>query len=322
MLATSALTVHPGRGSRAIQHTAPVAPKGGNVTNKPPTTLPRRQLGRRLRELRLQAGLSIVDAARLIERGSGTLQRLEKGETPRIRLLDVQAMCQLYDVPEELDDLLELAEVAAGADGENGLWWHDYGQSIRAGFELYVSLEASATRLTTFRPDIISGLFQTPGYARALDMAYFPKETKAELERRVDVRLNRQRVIKRKRNPIEVDLILDESVLRRVVHGPRLMAAQLRHLANMPPNVQVTMLPFSRGYPRGVAIGPFSVLDFDRATGEPTTVHIDSYTGDLYYDRPQTVTQYREAHRACKQVALSTADTKHELRKLAREYEA
>ncbi len=51
---------------------------------KIPTTIPRRQLGRHLREMRLEAGLSIQDAARLIERGAGTLQRLESG-TPRTR---------------------------------------------------------------------------------------------------------------------------------------------------------------------------------------------------------------------------------------------
>lgn len=292
------------------------------MSSKPPTTLPRRQLGRRLRELRLQAGLSIVDAARLIERGSGTLQRLEKGETPRIRLLDIQALCQIYDVPGELEDLLALARVAAGSDGEDGSWWHEYGHSIRADFELYVSLEASASKLTVYRPDIISGLFQTPAYARALEQAYFPNATSVELDQRVGVRLNRQRLITRKRNPVEVDLLLDENVLRRVVHSPRVMAAQLRHLANMPPSVQVTMLPFSRGYPRGAALGPFTVLDFDRATGEPTTVYVENYTGNMYYDRPETVAQYREAYSERRRVALSVADTKHELRKVAREYES
>lgn len=292
------------------------------MSDKPPTTLPRRQLGRRLRELRLQAGLSIVDAARLIERGSGTLQRLEKGETPRIRLLDIQALCQIYDVPEELEDLLELAKVAAGSDGENGSWWHEYSQSIRAGFELYVSLEASASKMTMYRPDIIPGLFQIPAYARALDATYFPNATADELEQRVNVRLNRQRLIGRKRNPLEVDLLLDENVLHRVVRSRRVMAAQLRHLADVPPNVQVAILPFDRGYPRGIALGPFTVLDFDKATGEPATAHVDNFAGDVYYDRPEAVNRYREAHSICKRVALSTADTKHALRRMAREYES
>jgi len=290
------------------------------VSNKPPTTLPRRQLGRQLRELRLQAGLSIVDAARLIERGSGTLQRLEKGETPRIRLLDIHAMCQLYDVPEELDDLLELAKVAAGSGGENGFWWHEYGEMIRADFELYMGLEASASKLTVYRPDIISGLFQTPSYAKSLDIAYFPNATPDDLDQRVDVRLKRQRLITRKRNPVEVDLIVDEAALRRSVGNRSVMAGQLRHLADMPPNVMVRVLPFQSGHPLGVASGPYALLEFAPATGEPATVYVEGYRGNMYYDKPEAIEQYRRAHDVLGKVSFGLGDSKFRLRKMAREY--
>ncbi|WP_454194751.1 helix-turn-helix domain-containing protein [Nocardia sp. Marseille-Q1738] len=256
---------------------------------KIPSTIPRRQLGRRLRDMRLEAGLSIQDAARLIERGAGTLQRLEKGEANRIRLLDIQALCQIYDRMDQLPGLLELAKVAASGDGEDGLWWYEDGHAIRADFELYVSLEASASKLTVYRPDIISGLFQTPAYARELDTLYFPDASSDDLDQRVRVRLNRQRIITRRRNPVEVDLLLDENVLRRAVGDPGVMAGALCHLADLPENVTVSILPFSRGYPGGVAPGPFTVLDFDRATGEPPTVYVENYTGNMYYDRPETV---------------------------------
>ncbi|MEU2036383.1 helix-turn-helix domain-containing protein [Nocardia amamiensis] len=288
---------------------------------KIPTTIPRRQLGRRLRDMRLEAGLSIQDSARLIERGAGTLQRLEKGEANRIRLLDIQALCQIYDRIDQLPGLLELAKVAASGDGEHGLWWDEYGDAIRADFALYVSLEASASKLTIYRPDIISGLFQTPDYARTLDTLYFPDASPEELDRRVSVRLNRQRIITRRRNPVEVDLLLDENVLRRVVGNPKVMTGALRHIADLPANVTVSVLPFTSGYPGGVAPGPFTVLDFDRATGEPPTVYVENYTGDMYYDRPKTVFQYRDAHDARKRVALSPADSKQMLRRTAREYE-
>ncbi|MFI1462114.1 helix-turn-helix domain-containing protein [Nocardia carnea] len=288
---------------------------------KIPSTIPRRQLGRRLRDMRQEAGMSIQDAARLIERGAGTLQRLEKGEANRIRLLDIQALCQVYDTMDQLPGLLELAKVAANGDGEDGLWWNEYGHAIRADFELYVSLEASASKLTVYRPDIISGLFQTPAYARALDTLYFPDATPEDLEQRVDVRLRRQRIINRRRNPVEVDLLLDESVLRRVVGSRDVMRRSLRHLADLPENVTVGVLPFSAGFPLGVACGPFTVLDFDRATGEPPTVYVEGYRGNLYYDMAEAVAQYRDTFRALQQVALSAVDSKQTLRRLAREYE-
>ncbi|NKY27476.1 helix-turn-helix domain-containing protein [Nocardia gamkensis] len=288
---------------------------------KIPSTIPRRQLGRRLREIRLEAGLSIQDAARLIERGAGTLQRLERGEANRVRMLDIQALCQIYDRLDMLDALLELAKVAASGDGEDGLWWNEYGHAIRADFELYVSLEASASKLTVYRPDIISGLFQTPDYARMLDMLYFPDASIEDLDQRVSVRLKRQRVITRRRNPIDADLLLDENVLRRVVGNPDVMSGAMRHLADLPANVTVQILPFSRGFPLGVACGPFVVLDFDRATGEPPTVYVEGYRGNMYYDMVEAVTQYRNTFQTLQRVALSPADSKQMLRRMAREYE-
>ncbi|MFC8530338.1 helix-turn-helix domain-containing protein [Nocardia sp. NPDC057227] len=287
---------------------------------KPPTTIPRRQLGRYLRDLRQEAGLSIQTASRLIERGAGTLQRLEKGEAGRIRQLDIQALCQIYDAQDKLPGLLELAKVAASNDGD-GLWWYEYSDTIRADFELYVSLESAATKLTVYRPDIISGLFQTPSYAEALDATYYPDITEDELSQRVGVRLNRQRIITRKRTPVHVDLLLDENVLRRIVGSRAVMAAQLHHLANLPVNVTIGLLPFAVGFPLGVPTGPFTVLDFDPSTGERATVYVEGFQGSLYYDLPDSITRHRESFARLKAVALSAADSKQALRRVAREYE-
>ena len=285
---------------------------------KPPTTIPRRQLGRYLRDMRQEAGMSIQNAARLIERGTGTLQRLEKGEAGRIRTLDIQALCQLYDTQEKLPGLLELAAAAASHDGD-GMWWHEYGDAIRADFELYVSLEASASKLTVFRPDIISGLFQTPGYARTLDISYDPEASADSLDQRVDVRAKRQRIITRKRNPVHVDLVLDEAALRRVVGSPQIMAEQLRHLADLPGNVSLAILPLASGYPLGLACGPFTILEFDRVTGEHPMVYIEGYRGNMYYDKPEAIAQYRDTFTRLRTAALSQADSKQALRRAARE---
>ncbi len=270
--------------------------------------------------MRQEAGISLQNAARLIERGTGTLQRLEKGEAGRIRLHDIQALCQVCDAPEKLPGLLDLAKVAASNDGE-GLWWCEYGDAIRADFELYVSLEASAAALTVYRPDIISGLFQTPSYARALDAQFYPQATPEEADQRVAVRLNRQRIINRKRSPVQVNLLLDETIVRRVVGGAKTMAGQLHHLAALPANVTVSLLPFTSGYPLGVACGPFTVLEFDSATGERPTVYVEGYRGNMYYDKPEAVEQYMETFRRLRGAALSQPDSRQALRRAAREYE-
>ncbi|WP_280235730.1 helix-turn-helix domain-containing protein [Nocardia cyriacigeorgica] len=283
-------------------------------------TVPRRQLGRQLRELRQAAGLSIAEAARQIGRGAGTVQRLETGHPGPIHVPDIVGLCELYDEVGQQDALLGLAK-EAGADSKNGGWWHEYGELIPASFAPYLSLESVASSLMVFRPDMVSGLFQTTGYARALESTYAPGETAEELEQLVRMRAGRQKIIKCKRNPVSVTLVIDEAVLNRVVGGPKTMAAQLRHLADMPPNVVVRVLPFAAGIPTGMAPGPFTVLDFPAGTLEPATVYVESYTGNLYYDRPDSVDRYRDAFRTMQAVALDPVDSKRLLRAKAKEYE-
>ncbi|WP_405498281.1 helix-turn-helix domain-containing protein [Nocardia sp. NBC_00511] len=298
--------------------------------SKNPTTIPRRQLGRQLRELRQSVGLSLADAARLIERGAGTLQRLEKGENPRIRQLDIEALCKLYDVPE--DHMQQLKELALQSDrrtrpADDSFWWTRYEDLIPADFETYMSLESAAERITMYQPDTVPGIIQTAEYARALDRAFFGSDTVMELEQRVQVRMQRQVAITRRLSPIEVDLLIDEAVLRRVAGSRRIMAAQLRRLADTPPNVRVRVIAFCAGFPMGGHVGPFVMLEFpnDPSTGmpvEPTTVYVESYGTRLYFDSEADVSRYREAYVRIRRVALGEAESRHLLRSVAKEYEA
>ncbi|WP_281032845.1 Scr1 family TA system antitoxin-like transcriptional regulator [Nocardia brevicatena] len=91
-------------------------------------------------------------------------------------------------------------------------------------------------------------------------------------------------------------------------------------MADTPPNVVVRMLPFRSGHPLGAASGPYVILDFDPATGEPSTVYVEGYRGNMYYDKPEAVEQYRKAHEVLGKVTFGPADSKLVLRKMAREY--
>jgi len=297
--------------------------KGNNAPAATELTVgvPHRQLGRYLRDLRQMYGMSIRNAAKAIGRGDGTLQRLETGGASVVHDTDLELLCELY----ERRDMLSVLKALA-TQGREPNWWHEYGDVIPETFNVYVGLEAAAERLSIFRPDMISGLFQTPDYARALDRLYFATDTPEDLERRIRVRRERQHLITRKLSPIEVDLIVDEAALRRVVGGLDVMSAQCRHLADLPPNVRVYVLPASAGFPLGIATGPFTILDFGTDNHgqplEPSVVYVESYTGDMYLERPASVQRYRSAFETIKQVALNVADSKHLLRRIAKEYKA
>nr|WP_255342608.1 helix-turn-helix transcriptional regulator [Nocardia sp. CNY236] len=282
--------------------------------------VPYRSLGRCLRGMRQEAGLSIEVAAKAIKRGAGTVHRLETG-APNVvvRDEDLKGLCRLYQRPEMLQFLRTLA-----AQGKKPSWLDEYPNQINPTFNVYLQMEAAATHLTIYRPDMVSGLFQIPEYARALDRAYFPMDSVNEIEQRFTVRRKRQTLITRDLRPLRIDLVLDEAVVGRCVGGPKVMSTQLRHLANLPPNVRVRILPSKCGFPLGISTGPFTILDFAAEDGarplEPPVVYVESYTGNIYLERADTVRRYRTAFETLRRVALDVPDSRRLLRQAAKEY--
>ncbi|MGW4773850.1 helix-turn-helix domain-containing protein [Nocardia sp. NPDC004278] len=288
------------------------------------STVPRRQLGRHLRDLRLQAGMTMPEAARLIERGTTTLQRLETGQTNKIRLLDIRELCSVYDANDVVTaGLLGLAQEASGK-----CWWHEYGKLIPEDFNVYVGLEAGARRLTSYAPDVVLGLLQAPDYTRELLRLGFPNASSAEVDRRVELKQRRRRILTRKRQPTEMNAVLLECALRRVVGSRKVMAAQLRHLADMStlPNITLQVLPFSAGIPMGDPVGLFTIVDFgvdrQREPIEPSVVYLENLTGDLYLEQAADVGRYHVAHEAIRRGALDETASRSLLRQIAREYAA
>ncbi|WP_159925442.1 MULTISPECIES: helix-turn-helix transcriptional regulator [Nocardia] len=285
--------------------------------------VPHRSLGRCLRGMRQEAGLSIEVASRAIGRGAGTLHRLETG-APNVvvREEDLRRLCKLYQRVEMLPVLKSLA-----AQGRTPSWLDEFPDQVNPTFNAYVQMEASASasHITVYRPDMVPGLFQVPDYARALDRVYFPMDTVEEIERRVRVRRNRQALITRDFSPLTAVLVVDEAVTRRVVGGPRVISTQLRHLADLPPNVRVQVLPFGVGFPLGVSTGPFTILDFagdgEGRPLEPPVVYVESYTGNIYLERTSTVRRYRAGFEVIQRVALDVPNSKRLLRQVAKEFD-
>ncbi|MGI5221710.1 helix-turn-helix domain-containing protein [Nocardia sp. CA-290969] len=285
------------------------------------STLPRRQVGRYLRDLRQGAGLTIAELARRIERGATTVQRLETGAAERIRLWDIEAICRVCGADETtLEALKGLAQ-----QGNGKSWWHQYGDLIPLDFDVYMGLEAGARKLTTFQ-ELVHGMLQTPDYARTLTRIVHPDEPDAEIARRVEMRGRRQIMLTKKSSPLPIDVILDESVLHRMIGSRRIMAAQLRHLADMGTrqNVDIRVLPFGAGVPLGDLTGPFTILDFPDPVGaaatEPSVVYAEGYIGDMYLEDPDVVERFRTAHAKMRRVALSPQDSRQLLREKAREF--
>ncbi|MGC9670361.1 helix-turn-helix domain-containing protein [Planosporangium sp. 12N6] len=258
----------------------------------PGSTVPRRQLGRYLRQLREEAQLTVKAAAEELEWSAPKIWRIESGATS-MRALDVEAMCKVYGASPEITQVLTGLAKETKAKG----WWHSYGDAIPAWFELYVGLESAATRLRQYEPELVPGLLQTEAYATEV-FRIDPATSEVDIERGVAVRLERQALLTRKRPPApQVDFVLNEAVLRRPVGGPAAIADQLRHLNEVGKlsNVSIRVLPLSTGlHHAAMTGGSFVILDFPTggANPEPPTVYSDGLTGGLYLDRPQEIAAY------------------------------
>jgi transcriptional regulator with XRE-family HTH domain len=290
-----------------------------------PSTLPRRQLGRFLREHREAMGLSLAKAAALVELSQAALQRIEAAKTKKVRTVDVRALCELYEVSAEETaravDLAEQAKVTSWYTAFAGLY-------SDPTFNMYVELSASARQLVSYQ-EIVLGLVQTPDYARALIGAFYRGESPEDIERRVELRMKRQTIVTRRADPVRLELLLHESALHRVVGGPRVMAAQLRHLAEVGkrPNIDIRIHPYSAGYVSGLLHGPFVILDFGMdAKGRPVEPALVYFEGhgkpDLYLESGEDVRQYDELASLIRSTALDEVRSRELLRRVAREYEA
>lgn len=82
------------------------------------STVPRRQLGRLLRQFRTEANVTLDAAAEALEYSRQKIWRIESG-LGSVRTLDVKAMCELYNVSPEMADVMRglAAETKAKAGG-------------------------------------------------------------------------------------------------------------------------------------------------------------------------------------------------------------
>jgi hypothetical protein len=284
------------------------------------STVPRRHLGRLLKQAREDAGLKRPAAAKHIERADTTLWRVETGRTS-IRAIDVKALCELYSISSEMSEIMVKLAGETKAEG----WWQAYGAAVPEWFDLFVGLEEAARELKWLETELVPGILQTEDYARTLILEHNPDEEPAEIERRVQLRLERQKILTRPIDPPEIKIALREPVLQCPVGGPQVMAEQLDRLAEASelPNVELRVTPLSAGFTPGMLSGPFIVLRFPRNGGgeesEPPTVYTDLFTGALYLDKPHEVEKYDQVFAKVWDASLKEGASRDLVRRSAEE---
>ncbi|HEV2783280.1 MAG TPA: helix-turn-helix transcriptional regulator [Actinophytocola sp.] len=243
-------------------------------------------LGSQLRRLREQANITRGEAGYAIRGSESKISRLELGRVG-FKERDVEDLLTMYGVsdPDERAQILALV----AQSNERG-WWHRYTDLMPNWFHDYVGLEESASRLQTYELQFVPGLLQTEEYIRAVASHGRPARGGEEIDRRVGLRMQRQKLLHRPGAP-RLWAVIDESVLHRPIGGRRVLREQIQHLLEITrqPNITLQVVPYElSGYS---AEGAFTVLRF--AEPElPDVVYIEHLAGALYLDRLDEIEKY------------------------------
>lgn len=280
-------------------------------------TLRRRQLAAELRKLRHEAGLSIEDVIAGLGWQASKLSRIENRQVG-VSTPDVRKLLDVYQVtdPGLRDRLTDMARRAT----ERG-WWQSFSNDVvPPPLATLIGLEAEARTVRSYEPELVPGLLQTDAYARAIMRAWQPSWTAAEIDRRAEIRMARQDVLRQPGTLAQGSFILNEAVLRRPAGGNDVMREQLEALAKErdPASVTVQVLPFSAGAHPAMA-GPFQLLTFPDPD-DLGVVHLETSLTAMTLERPDEVHRYDEIWGSLQARALSPEDSRVMIRSYALRY--
>ncbi|MGW2055907.1 helix-turn-helix domain-containing protein [Streptomyces sp. NPDC001840] len=250
-------------------------PRGAGPTTR------RRQLGFRLLELRKAAGLSAEEAGVKAGMSKATVSRYETGKS-NVRWNQVDALCRAYNSSDsEREALVELAKNSRVTEG----WWVPRAGNMPNALSMLIALENEAERIDQFASSVVPGLLQTREYAQAIKATPGYGLSREEVVSFLDTRIQRQTLFDRPAPPT-YRVVLDESVIRRSVGGPAVMAGQLEYLLKRldTPNVTIQVLPFERGVHSAALTG---IMILGSADPSLDVIYTESISGSLYLEEQE-----------------------------------
>ncbi|WP_168801753.1 Scr1 family TA system antitoxin-like transcriptional regulator, partial [Glycomyces buryatensis] len=169
-------------------------------------TVARWGLGETLLQARRAAGLEREDAARRLGCSVSKVQNIENGES-RIVIAELEKLLSIYGVtdPEQVERCMELRQL-----GTQRGWWSKYGRLPKPFME-FLGIESAAKQIEIFEPLMITGLMQTRAYALAHEAAVTPEQTAEQVEKQVNLRMDRQKQVLKPDDRPEIWVVYDES---------------------------------------------------------------------------------------------------------------
>lgn len=269
-------------------------------------------MGFLLRRLRTERQLSIEDVTARALFSATKLSRLETGRvgaSPR----DIRDLCIVYEItdPAEREQLMSLAK-----EGKQRAWWQQYDLP----YATYVGLEAEAASISSHNTDVVPGLLQVEGYARAIFEAAEPPHVPATIDNLIKARLRRQDALTRDDSPL-FHFIVDEAAVRRPVGGPAVMRAQLARIIDVAglPNVTFQLIPFDVGAHPALDAN-FVILEL-RKPMVNDVVYVEGVTGSTYLESQTDLERYKRMFSRLQSIALDPEGSVAMATRIAATYE-
>ncbi|MBV2354651.1 helix-turn-helix domain-containing protein [Streptomyces sp. J2-1] len=282
---------------------------------EPGSVVRRMLLGSQLRRLREARGITREAAGYSIRASESKISRMELGRVS-FKSRDVEDLLTLYGITDgpERESLLSLVREANVAG-----WWHSYNDVLPSWFPTYVGLEGAASLIRVYEVQFVHGLLQTEEYARAVVRRGMRGACQADVDKRVALRLERQRHLLGEHGP-ELHIVLDEAALHRPYGDRDVMRGQLRHLAEISerPNVRLQVMPFGFGGHSGES-GAFTLLSFPESDLSDV-VYMEQLTSALYLDKREDVAQYELALKELQQDSPGPEESRELIHRIAQQH--
>jgi len=224
-----------------------------------PNASPLAFFGAELRRCREKAGLSQPRLSELTSYGTSMISKIERALRPSSE--EFAAECdQIFGLDGHFERLYRFMLLTPGPS-----WFARWLEEI----------EPRARVLRYWAPLLIPGLLQTEGYARHI-FGREPNISSAEIEERVQARMQRKAILNRD-DPPTLWVLIDEGLLHRPLGGPAVMREQMDYLLNASrsTNVTIQIVPYCAESAVGLT-GSFIIAELPK--GEPDAVFVDSST--------------------------------------------
>jgi transcriptional regulator with XRE-family HTH domain len=241
----------------------------------------RNALGKRLRELRLQADLSGRRLAESLSWPPSKVSKLENGhQTPTDE--DIRGWTRATNSEDEDETLLASLHTLEVQHAE---WQRQLKTGLRPHQNKIAELDAKTRLFRAFEPTFIPGLLQTAEYARArFAQSVTVFKVCNDINEAVQARIQRQEMLYRPDKRFH--FVLTEATLRYRLCSPQVMLGQLDRLISLSvlPNVRLGIIGFDTEYVVAPAHG-FWLLDKDR-------VMVETFSAELNLAQPQEIELY------------------------------